>query len=408
MNLLLQTIANNKKNSMDKAQTNSASAASPLKLATKIIHAGAEPDPSTGAIMVPIYQTSTYVQTAPGQHKGYEYARSQNPTRKALEDALAVIENGKYGLAFGSGVAATDAVIKLLSPGDEVIAANDMYGGTYRLFTKVFEKFGIKFIYVDTTDVANVAAAVTAKTKLVWIETPTNPLMNITDIAAVAGVSKKAGAILCVDNTFASPYLQNPLDMGADIVMHSATKYLGGHSDVIQGALIMNDPLLREQLYFIQKSCGAVPGPMDCFLVLRGIKTLHVRMQRHCENGTAIAHYLRSHQKVEKVYWPGFQDNAGYAIAKKQMRDFGGMISFTLKDGSIEAANKVLSSTKIFALAESLGGVESLINHPASMTHASIPREERIKNGLADGLMRLSVGIEDADDLKEDLKQAIG
>ena len=393
---------------MNKAQTDSASAARPLKLATKIIHAGAEPDPGTGAIMVPIYQTSTYVQTAPGQHKGYEYARSQNPTRKALEDALAVIENGKYGLAFGSGVAATDAVIKLLSPGDEVIAANDMYGGTYRLFTKVFEKFGIKFIYVDTTDVANVAAAVTAKTKLVWIETPTNPLMNITDITAVAGVSKKAGAILCVDNTFASPYLQNPLDMGADIVMHSATKYLGGHSDVIQGALIMNDPLLREQLYFIQKSCGAVPGPMDCFLVLRGIKTLHVRMQRHCENGTAIAHYLRSHQKVEKVYWPGFEDNAGYAIAKKQMRDFGGMISFTLKDGSIEAANKVLSSTKIFALAESLGGVESLINHPASMTHASIPREERIKNGLADGLMRLSVGIEDADDLKEDLKQAIG
>ncbi len=378
-----------------------------MKLATKIIHAGAEPDPSTGAIMTPIYQTSTYVQAAPGQHKGYEYARSQNPTRKALEDALAIIENGKYGLAFSSGVAATDAVIKLLSPGDEVIAANDMYGGTYRLFTKVFEKFGIKFIYVDTSKVSNVANAITNHTKLIWIETPTNPLMNISDISAIALVAKNAGALLCVDNTFASPYLQNPLNEGADIVMHSATKYLGGHSDVIQGALIMNDSSLRDQLYFIQKSCGAVPGPMDCFLVLRGIKTLHVRMQRHCENGAAIAHYLRSHPKVEKVYWPGFEDNEGYAIAKKQMRDFGGMISFTLKDESIEAANKVLSSTKLFSLAESLGGVESLINHPASMTHASIPREERIKNGLADGLIRLSVGLEDANDLIEDLKTAI-
>ena len=393
---------------MNTAENNAAANQQTLKLDTKIIHAGATPDPSTGAIMTPIYQTSTYVQTAPGQHKGYEYARSQNPTRKALEDAFAIIENGKYGLAFSSGVAATDAVIKLLSPGDEVIAANDMYGGTYRLFTKVFEKFGIKFIYVDTTNVDNVAAAITSKTKLIWIETPTNPLMNITDIEAIAVVSKQAGAILCVDNTFASPYLQNPLNLGADIVMHSATKYLGGHSDVIQGALIMNDTTLRDQLYFIQKSCGAVPGPMDCFLVLRGIKTLHVRMQRHCENGAKIAHYLRSHAKVEKVYWPGFEDNAGYEIAKKQMRDFGGMISFTLKDNSIEAANKVLSSTTIFALAESLGGVESLINHPASMTHASIPREERIKNGLADGLIRLSVGIEDADDLIEDLKQAIG
>ena len=378
-----------------------------MKLATKIIHAGAEPDPSTGAIMTPIYQTSTYVQAAPGQHKGYEYARSQNPTRKALEDALAIIENGKYGLAFSSGVAATDAVIKLLSPGDEVIAANDMYGGTYRLFTKVFEKFGIKFIYVDTSKVSNVADAITNHTKLIWVETPTNPLMNISDIAAIALVAKKAGALLGVDNTFASPYLQNPLNDGADIVMHSATKYLGGHSDVIQGALIMNDSSLRDQLYFIQKSCGAVPGPMDCFLVLRGIKTLHVRMQRHCENGAAIAHYLRSHPKVEKVYWPGFEDNEGYSIAKKQMRDFGGMISFTLKDASIEAANKVLSSTKLFSLAESLGGVESLINHPASMTHASIPREERIKNGLADGLIRLSVGLEDANDLIEDLKTAI-
>jgi cystathionine beta-lyase/cystathionine gamma-synthase len=379
-----------------------------MKPATKFIHAGAEPDPSTGAIMVPIYQTSTYVQASPGNHKGYEYARSQNPTRKALEDAYAIIENGKYGLAFSSGVAATDAVIKLLAPGDEVIAASDMYGGTYRLFTKIFEKFGIKFIYVDTTDVSNIKSSITKNTKLVWLETPTNPLMNITDIAAVAVIIKAHKILLCVDNTFASPYLQNPLDLGADIVMHSATKYLGGHSDLIQGCLVINDAELREKLYFIQKSCGAVPGPMDCFLVLRGIKTLHLRMERHCENGTKIAHYLRNHPKVKKVYWCGFEDHPNYAIAKKQMRGFGGMMSFILKDESIEAATKVLSSTKLFSLAESLGGVESLINHPATMTHASIPREERIKNGLADGLMRLSVGVEDADDLIEDLKNAIG
>ena len=378
------------------------------KIATKMIHAGVEPDPSTGAIMTPIFQTSTYVQSAPGKHQGYEYARSQNPTRAALENALATIENGKYGLAFSSGVAATDAVIKLLSPGDEVIAANDMYGGTYRLFTKVFERFGIHFKYVDTTNPENVSNAITPKSKLIWIETPTNPLMNITDIASVAAISKKAGTILCVDNTFASPYLQNPLDLGADIVMHSSTKYLGGHSDVIQGALIMNDVNLKDQLYFIQKSCGAVPGPFDCFLVLRGIKTLHVRMKAHCENGIVIANYLRNHPKVERVYWCGFEDHHNYEIAKKQMRGFGGMLSFTLKDASVEAATKVLSSTKLFSLAESLGGVESLINHPASMTHASIPREERLKNGLTDGLIRLSIGIEDADDLVEDLKQAIG
>ena len=378
------------------------------KQATRFIHAGAEPDPSTGAIMTPIYQTSTYVQTSPGQHQGYEYARSQNPTRTALETALAVIEEGNYGLAFSSGVAATDAVIKLLAPGDEVIAANDMYGGTYRLFTKVFEKFGIRFNYVDTTVAENITAALNSKTKLVWIETPTNPLMNITDIAAVAAITKKAGAILCVDNTFASPYLQNPLNLGADIVMHSATKYLGGHSDVIQGALIMNDKALRDELYFIQKSCRAVPGPLDCFLVLRGIKTLHVRMRQHCENGALIAHYLRKHPKVEKVYWCGFEDHPNHEIARLQMKDFGGMMSFTLKDNSTEAAMKVLSSTKLFALAESLGGVESLINHPASMTHASIPKEERIKNGLTDGLIRLSIGIEDAADLIDDLNQAIG
>jgi cystathionine beta-lyase/cystathionine gamma-synthase len=378
-----------------------------MKPATKFIHAGAEPDPSTGAIMTPIYQTSTYVQEAPGKNKGYEYARSQNPTRKALEDALAIIENGKYGLAFSSGVAATDAVLKLLNPGDEVIAGNDMYGGTYRLFTKIFEKFGIRFRYVDMTDVATIAAAVTPATKLIWTETPTNPLMNITDIAAVTALAKPNKILVCVDNTFASPYLQNPLDFGVDIVMHSSTKYLGGHSDVIQGALVMNDVALRDQLYFIQKSCGAVPGPMDCFLVLRGIKTLHVRMQRHCENGEKIAHFLRQHPKVGKVYWCGFEDHPGYAVAKKQMRGFGGMMSFTLKDDSIDTAIKVLSSTKVFSLAESLGGVESLINHPASMTHASIPRAERIKNGLSDSLIRLSVGIEDADDLMDDLKQAI-
>lgn len=379
-----------------------------MKQATRFIHAGAEPDPSTGAIMIPIYQTSTYVQAAPGDHKGYEYARSQNPTRKALEDALAVIENGNYGLAFSSGVAATDAVIKLLAPGDEVICANDMYGGTYRLFTKVFERFGIKFIYVDTTHPENIKAAITGNTKLVWLETPTNPLMNITDIAAIATIIKNKKILLAVDNTFASPYLQNPLALGADIVMHSVTKYIGGHSDVIQGCLVINDKELREKLYFIQKSCGAVPGPMDCFLVLRGIKTLHVRMKQHCENGKIIAHWLRNHPKVGNVYWPGFEDHPGYAVAKKQMRDFGGMISFELKNNSEEEARRVLSSTKLFSLAESLGGVESLINHPASMTHASIPKEERIKNGLRDSLIRLSVGIEDADDLIEDLQKAIG
>jgi cystathionine beta-lyase/cystathionine gamma-synthase len=377
-------------------------------LGTKFIHAGAHPDPSTGAIMTPIYQTSTYVQSAPGVHQGYEYARSQNPTRFALEEAFAVIENGKFGLAFASGVAATDAVMRLLVPGDEVVAAHDMYGGSFRLFSKVHEKMGIKFTYVDTSNAENVTAAITPKTKLIWVETPTNPLMNITDIEAVATIGKKHNCIVCVDNTFASPYLQNPLDQGATIVMHSATKYLGGHSDVIQGCLIMNDEALRDQLYFIQKSTGAVPGPQDCFLVLRGIKTLHVRMQRHCENGEKVAAYLRQHPKVAKVYWCGFTDHPNHNIAKKQMRGFGGMMSFTLKDDSIEAATKVLSSTKIFSLAESLGGVESLINHPASMTHASIPREQRIANGLADGLIRLSVGIEDAEDIIADLAQAIG
>jgi cystathionine beta-lyase/cystathionine gamma-synthase len=378
-----------------------------MKKATKFIHAGAHPDPSTGAIMTPIYQTSTYVQEAPGVHKGYEYARSQNPTRFALEEALAVIEEGAYGLAFGSGVAATDAVMKLLKPGDEVIAANDMYGGTYRLFSKIYEKFGIVFHYVDMSSMSNISTKINSNTKLIWAETPTNPLMNIADIKAIATVAKENKLLLCVDNTFASPALQNPLTLGADIVMHSATKYLSGHSDVIQGALIINDKTLRDELYFIQKSCGAVPGPMDCFLVLRGIKTLGIRMERHSENGEKIAHYLKAHPAVKKVYWPGFEDHPGHEIAKAQMKSFGGMISFELKNDTIEAARKLLSSTHLFSLAESLGGVESLINHPASMTHASIPREERIKNGLSDTLIRLSVGIEDADDLIADLEHAI-
>lgn len=378
-----------------------------MKKNTTYIHAGAHPDPSTGAIMTPIYQTSTYVQEAPGVNKGFEYARSQNPTRQALEEALAVIEEGKYGLAFSSGVAATDALIKLLKPGDEVIAGNDMYGGTYRLFSKVFAKFGIVFHYIDLSDESQIEQCINPNTKMIWVETPTNPLMNIADISAIASITQKNKLILCVDNTFASPALQNPLTLGADIVMHSATKYLSGHSDVIQGALVMNDKALRDELYFIQKSCGAVPGPMDCFLVLRGIKTLGIRMERHAANGEKIAHFLRTHPAVRKVYWPGFEEHPGHAIAKKQMKAFGGMISFELKQESIEAARTLLSNTKLFSLAESLGGVESLINHPASMTHASIPREERIKNGLSDTLIRLSVGIEDADDLMDDLAQAI-
>ncbi|MGI8583409.1 MAG: cystathionine gamma-synthase [Chitinophagaceae bacterium] len=379
-----------------------------MKLATKLIHAGIEPDPSTGAIMTPIYQTSTYVQTAPGDHKGYEYARSQNPTRTALQNALAAIENGKFALCFSSGMAATDAVIKLLNPGDEVIAVNDMYGGTYRMFTKIFEKYGLKFHFIDMQDADNIKQYINSNTKLIWLETPTNPMMNIIDIRGVADMAKQHNILVCVDNTFASPYLQTPLDLGADIVLHSATKYLGGHSDVVHGCLIINDATLEENLRFLQNSCGGVPGPQDCFLVLRGLKTLHIRMQRHCENGEKIANWLRSNSRVDKVYWCGFQDHPNYAIAKKQMRGFGGMISFTLKDDSMEAANKVLSSTKLFSLAESLGGVESLIGHPASMTHASIPREDRIKNGLVDSLMRLSVGIEDVDDLIEDLDNAIG
>ncbi|HTJ14967.1 MAG TPA: cystathionine gamma-synthase [Dinghuibacter sp.] len=379
-----------------------------MRLETKLIHAGVRPDPSTGAIMTPIYQTSTYVQAAPGQHKGYEYARTQNPTRDALQQALAAIEGGSWGLSFASGMAATDAILKLLSPGDEVIAANDMYGGTYRIFTKVFEKYGLRFHFVDMQDPASLLPVLNDRTRLIWTETPTNPMMTITDIAAVATLAKKHNALLCVDNTFASPYLQNPLAFGADLVVHSATKYLGGHSDVVHGCIIGNDPALEERLRFIQNSCGAVPGPQDCFLVLRGLKTLHVRMQRHCENGRAIAHWLRNNPKVGKVHWCGFEDSPGYEVARRQMRDFGGMMSFTLKDDRMEPAIKVLSSTHLFSLAESLGGVESLIGHPASMTHASIPREDRVRGGLLDSLIRLSVGIENVEDLIADLDQAIG
>jgi len=378
------------------------------KLNTKMIHAGVEPDPTTGAIMTPIYQTSTYVQAGPGDHKGFEYARTQNPTRNALQDALAAIENGKFGLCFGSGMAATDAVVKLLQPGDEVIVSNDLYGGTYRLMTKIFANYGIKFHFIGMQNAQDINAHINGNTKMIWIETPTNPLLNVIDIAACGIIAKKHNLILVCDNTFASPYLQNPLDLGADIVLHSATKYLGGHSDVVHGALIMNDSSLTERLRFIQNSCGAVPGPQDCFLVLRGIKTLHVRMQRHCENGEAIARYLRSNEKVGKVLWVGFEDHPNHDIAKKQMRGFGGMISFTLKNDSMDAAVAVLKKTKLFALAESLGGVESLIGHPATMTHASIPREDRVKNGLVDSLIRLSVGIEDIQDLIADLEQAIG
>lgn len=378
-----------------------------MKFATKALHAGIEPDPSTGAIMTPIYQTSTYVQAAPGDHKGYEYARTQNPTRNALQINIAALENGKHGLCFSSGMGATDAVIKLLSPGDEVICTNDLYGGTYRIFTKVFEKYGIKFHFISLQDVSNINKFINPKTKMVWLETPTNPMMNVIDIAGAAIICKKNNLTLVVDNTFASPYLQTPLDLGADIVLHSATKYLGGHSDVVMGMLITNNDSFNEQLTFIQNSCGAVPGPQDCFLMLRGIKTLHVRMQRHCDNGARIVDFLVNHPKVEHVYYPGLPNHPNHEIAKKQMRGFGGMISFTLKGDNMDEALKVLSGTKLFSLAESLGGVESLIGHPATMTHASIPREERIKNGLKDTLIRLSVGIEDADDLIEDLKNAL-
>lgn len=379
-----------------------------MKFGTKALHAGIEPCEATGAIMTPIYQTSTYVQTAIGEHKGYEYSRTGNPTRNALENNIAAIENGKYGACFGSGLAAIDCVIKMLEPGDEVVSTNDLYGGTYRIFKTIFEKYGIVFHFVDMTDVNNIAAKVNENTKLIWVETPTNPMMNIIDIEAVAAIAKPKGIKLAVDNTFATPYLQTPLDLGADIVMHSVTKYLGGHSDVVMGALVVKDDALAEEMYRIQNSSGAVTAPMDSFLVLRGIKTLHVRMQRHCENGARIAQFLLDHPKVDQVYWPGLESHPNHEVAKKQMRDFGGMVSFTLKGNDLEQAKEVVSRTHLFSLAESLGGVESLIGHPATMTHASIPKEEREKSGVVDSLIRLSVGIEDAEDLIEDLSQALG
>jgi len=378
-----------------------------MKFATKAIHAGQEPDPTTGAVMTPIYQTSTYAQKTPGDHKGYEYSRGTNPTRNALEKCLAALENAKHGLAFSSGLGATDAVMKLLMPGDEVITGDDLYGGSYRMFTKIFANFGIKFHFIDMSSPENILPYITDKTKLVWIETPTNPTMKIVDIAAIANITKSKNILLCVDNTFASPYLQNPIDLGADIAMHSATKYLGGHSDVVMGALMLNDDELYKKLWFIYNATGATPGPQDSFLVLRGIKTLHLRMKAHCENGRKVAEYLKKHPKIDKLYWPGFEDHPNHAVAKKQMRDFGGMISFTVKGATLESTYALASKFKVFTLAESLGGVESLLNHPVSMTHGSIPKADRDRVGVVDSLLRLSVGVEDIDDLLEDLEQAL-
>ena len=378
-----------------------------MKFETKAIHAGQEPDPSTGAVMTPIYQTSTYHQTTPGAHKGFEYSRTGNPTRSVLEKNIAALENGKHGLCFGSGLAAIDAIIKLLKPGDEVVSTNDLYGGTYRIFNKVFENYGIKFHFVGMTSLNTITELINEKTKMIWVETPTNPTLNIVDIKGISKITKKNNLILVVDNTFATPYLQNPLDLGADIVMHSLTKYMGGHSDVVMGAAICNDKSLAEKLFFIQNSCGAVPGPMDSFLILRGIKTLHIRMDRHCSNANKIANFLKKHKKINNVYWPGFNTHPNHETAKKQMKNFGGMISFDLKDNKLADAIKIVSSTKYFCLAESLGGVESLIGHPASMTHAAIPKKEREKTGVVDSLIRLSVGIENVDDLLNDLDQAL-
>jgi len=378
-----------------------------MKFGTKAIHAGQKADPATGAIMTPIYQTSTYLQASPGDHKGYEYSRTGNPTRNSLEKNLASLENGKHGLCFASGLGAIDAIIKLLSPGDEVISTNDLYGGSYRIFTKIFENYGIKFHFIGLDNNKNISSYINKNTKMIWAETPTNPMLNIIDIKALSLISKKNNLLFVVDNTFATPYLQRPLDLGADIVMHSLTKYMGGHSDVVMGAAICKDDALAEKLYFIQNSCGAVPGPMDSFLILRGIKTLHLRMQKHCENGKIIAEFLKDHPKVEDVYWPGFPSHPNHQIAKNQMDDFGGMVSFNIKGNKLNDAIAIVSNTHYFALAESLGGVESLCGHPASMTHAAIPKKEREKTGVVDSLIRLSVGIEDAEDLINDLKQAL-
>ena len=378
-----------------------------MKFGTKAIHAGVHPDPTTGAIMTPIYQTSTYVQDGVGSNKGYEYSRTQNPTRHALEKNLAAIENGKYGACFGSGLAAIDCVLKMFNPGDEIVSTNDLYGGTYRIFKTIFEKYGLKFHFIGMENTKNIKDYINANTKLIWVETPTNPMMKIIDIAACSAIAKKHNCLLAVDNTFATPYLQNPLDLGADIVMHSVTKYLGGHSDVVMGALVCNDAEIAKEIYRIQNSSGAVTAPMDCFLVLRGIKTLHIRIQRHCENAKMVAQFLKTHPKVDQVYWPGFENHPNYDIAKRQMRDFGGMISFSLKGNKMADAHAIVKNLEIFSLAESLGGVESLSGHPATMTHAAIPKEEREKSGVVDSLIRLSVGIEDVDDLISDLKQAL-
>lgn len=378
-----------------------------MKFGTKAIHAGVQPDKTTGAIMTPIYQTSTFVQEEIGSHKGYAYSRTQNPTRHALEKNIAALENGKHGACFGSGLAAIDCVMKMLNPGDEVISTNDLYGGTFRLFKTIFEKYGIKFHFVGMTDPASVEEKINDKTKMIWVETPTNPMMSIIDIEVMASIAKKANACLCVDNTFATPYLQTPLDLGADIVMHSATKYLGGHSDVVMGALVTSDDAIAKEIYRIQNSSGAITGPMDSFLVLRGIKTLHLRVQRHCENGEKVGRFLANHPKVDKVYWPGFESHPNHMVAKKQMNGYGGMISFSLVGNNIDEAYKIVKNVKVFALAESLGGVESLIGHPATMTHGAIPKEERERIGVIDSLIRLSVGVEDAEDLIEDLRQAL-
>jgi cystathionine beta-lyase/cystathionine gamma-synthase len=378
-----------------------------MKFATKCIHAGVHPDPTTGAIMTPIFQTSTYVQETPGKHKGFEYARTQNPTRAVLEENLAALENAKHAVSFSSGLAAMDTVVRLFNPGDEILGTNDLYGGSYRLLTKVHERYGLLPKFVPMTSITDLEKSITPNTKLLWIETPTNPMLTVVDIQAICAIAKKKGILTCVDNTFASPYLQNPIDLGADIVVHSATKYLGGHSDLIHGAVITNSDEIAEQLRFLQNAVGAVPGPQDCFLLLRGIKTLHLRVERSCENAARIAQFLKSHPKVNNVYYPGLADHPQHDLAKRQMRYFGGMVSFDLFTDTLAYATDVLANTKIFSLAESLGGVESLIGHPASMTHASIPREERLKVGLTDSLVRLSVGVEDVDDLIQDLDQAL-
>ncbi len=378
-----------------------------MKFGTKAVHAGVEPDPATGAVMTPIYQTSTYAQEAPGQHKGYEYGRTHNPTRQALEKNLAALENGTEAICYSSGLAAMDAVLKLLKPGDEILSTNDLYGGSYRLMRQVFEPFGLQSRFIDMRDPEKAGKSIKKATRLLWIETPTNPMLNIIDIKALCELARAKGILTCVDNTFASPYLQQPLELGADMVLHSATKYLGGHSDAVLGTVITRKEELAERLRFLQNAVGAIPGPQDCFLVLRGIKTLHLRMEQSCKNARKIARYLQNHPVVRNVYYPGFKDHPGYKVAKTQMRDFGAMVSFDLQDDNISEAHKVLSNTRVFTLAESLGGVESLIGHPASMTHASIPRKERLKVGLTDSLIRLSVGVEDVEDLMADLEEAL-